>query len=391
MENNQPIVIKKNKVIAGGHHGGSWKVAYADFVTAMMAFFLLMWLLGSTTEGQRSAISDFFQNPSLVISDSGGSPTPVNMGGGMDAPQQPDVKTQEHKEMATKQLGMQENVQIANQQLGMAELEKQRFEHMLEDLRQAIESSQSLNAFKDQLLLDITQEGLRIQIVDKEQRSMFDLGSAALKGYTRNILSELAQFITKLPNKVSITGHTDARQYSQLNSYTNWELSADRANAARRQLIMGGMDAEKVIRVEGLASRVLLDKQDPNNPSNRRIGIVILNSEAEKDILASEETYSVDLSSGSITTLPARDTTAGEPANAAAPAAPAPATPTPAPAAAPPPAAAPAAAPAPAAPPATLPRQLPDRGGTQEEPASPISRPGSGFINLPPLPSPGAR
>lgn len=261
-DKKQPIVVKK-VVKGGGHHGGAWKVAYADFVTAMMAFFLLLWLLGSTTPEQKAAISDFFQHPSAVEGPGGASNSMIDLGGAMDLPQDPPPAAQDPPEALAEQIA--------------AQREQQRLESLRKELQEAVEKSQALKPFKDQLLIDITPEGLRIQIVDKENRPMFDLGSAELKWYTADILAEIAALINQVPNKVSITGHTDARQYTR-RDYTNWELSADRANAARRALIAGGMQPEKIGRVVGLASSVLFDKTDPYNPVNRRISIIVMNT-----------------------------------------------------------------------------------------------------------------
>ncbi len=269
-DQKQPIVIKKI-VKGGGHHGGAWKVAFADFATAMMAFFLLLWLMGSTTEAQKAAISDFFQNPSETPGTSGpvqgpggASTSMIDLGGTQDMNQDaaPDEDTLERLAEAR---------------------ERARLEALKETLEDMIEQSRSLRAFKEQLLLDITPEGLRIQIVDKENRSMFSVGSAQLKSYTAEILQEIATVINEVPNKISITGHTDARPYARKN-YGNWELSADRANAARRAMIRGGLRQEKIGRVVGLASSVLFDKARPNNPINRRISIIVMNKRTEAAI-----------------------------------------------------------------------------------------------------------
>ena len=163
--------------------------------------------------------------------------------------------------------------------------DKKRLDKLMQRLKEQIENSPALREFKDQLLIDITSEGLRIQIVDKKGRPMFDIGSSRLKWYTKNILDEIAKTINEVPNHVSITGHTDARRYSSESAdYTNWELSADRANAARRELLNGGLDKQKFGRVVGLASSVLFDKQDPYDPINRRISIIVLNKATEKAI-----------------------------------------------------------------------------------------------------------
>ena len=279
------IVRRVKKVQGGGHHGGSWKVAYADFVTAMMAFFLVMWLLASTTQPERAGISEYFRNPSPLSGTSttaapgmagpgGASTSMIRLGGATDISRGNSNDPFQNQREA-----------IPNP-VDEREREKQRLEALKQELEEAIDKSQALEPFKDQLLLDITPEGLRIQIVDKQNRPMFDVGSAKLMPYTREILRELSRFINQVPNHISISGHTDTTAYSTQSGYSNWELSADRANAARRALLEGGMDEAKVARVVGLASSVLFDKNDPQNPINRRISIVVMTKEAETAALS---------------------------------------------------------------------------------------------------------
>ena len=278
------IVRRVKKIQGGGHHGGAWKVAYADFVTAMMAFFMVMWLVGALTTKQREAVSDYFKNPSPLVGTSpapapgmngpgGASNSMIKLGGSMELPRAPGT------EFAQKPPGEMTAEERRAQ-------EKQRLEALMQELQEAISKSQALEPFKDQLLLDITPEGLRIQIVDQQNRPMFDVGSAKLMPYTRQILRELSHFINQVPNHISISGHTDTSAYSTQIGYSNWELSADRANAARRALLEGGMAEEKVSRVVGLASSVLFDKDNPQNPINRRISIVVMTKEAEEAALS---------------------------------------------------------------------------------------------------------
>ena len=284
MSEQRPTIIVRRvkKVAGGGHHGGSWKVAYADFVTAMMAFFLVMWLMGATTNKERAAISEYFRNPSPLTGKSfspapgpagpgGASNSMIKLGGTMDIPRgdanDPFPKPPNDAPSSEEQQKAQE---------------KQRLETLMQALEEAIGKSQALEPFKDQLLLDLTPEGLRIQIVDQQNRPMFALGSSALKDYTQAILVELAGFINQVPNHISITGHTDTTPYAGNRGYTNWELSAERANAARRALVAGGMHEDKVSRVVGLSSSMLFDKQNPQNPINRRISIVVMTKAAEE-------------------------------------------------------------------------------------------------------------
>jgi chemotaxis protein MotB len=292
------IIIKRRKAGIGGHHGGAWKVAYADFVTAMMAFFLVMWLVTSVSKEQRAAIFDYFRNPSMEHGESvkaapgqvgpgGASTSPIDLGGGLDAPMS----------MTSGADGLGEPVMADTPQNSVLpdearriadEAEKKQLESLMEDLREAIDKSQALEPFKDQLLLDITPEGLRIQIVDKQNRPMFDLGGTRVKDYTAEILHVIASYLNTVPNRISLSGHTDAKPYVGARNYTNWELSADRANAARRALQDGGLQPQKVARIVGLASSVLFDRENPHNPINRRISIIVMTKSAEARALSSD-------------------------------------------------------------------------------------------------------
>jgi chemotaxis protein MotB len=283
-----PIIIKKIKKGGHGHHGGSWKVAFADFATAMMAFFLLMWLMGSTSEEQKGAISEYFNNPSAVPGTStspapssiqgpgGASTSMIQLGGGMEL--HTDADSEDGPPHQNGAVTEDEAEKLAE------ELDRERLKSLLEELKEAIDAREALAKFKDQILLDITPEGVRIQIVDHDRRSMFPLGSARLEEFSANILSELASIIKTVPNKISVSGHTDIKPYLA-NNYSNWELSADRANAARRALVDGGLPTEKVGRVVGLASSVLLDTAVPDSPINRRISIIVMNRRTEEAIL----------------------------------------------------------------------------------------------------------
>jgi chemotaxis protein MotB len=284
-ENTQPIIVKKVRKGGHGHHGGAWKIAYADFVTAMMAFFLLMWLLGSTTKEQKQAISDFFNNPSPIAGPGGASTSMIKIGGGKDVTHsEGDTKRGSNPDEKPKK------TEETKPEVGqITQNDKQRLLELKKELEQQIDASEALRPFKDQLLLEITKEGLRIQIIDKENRPMFNSGSSVLQPYAVTILREIGKVINHVPNKISLSGHTDATPYSKFSGiYTNWELSADRANASRRALVEGGMGEDKVARVVGLSSAVLFDKANPTNPINRRISIIVLNKETEDAILHDE-------------------------------------------------------------------------------------------------------
>lgn len=279
------IVRRVKKIQGGGHHGGSWKVAYADFVTAMMAFFLVMWLMAATTKPERAAISEYFRNPS-PLSGTSSTPAPGMAGPGGASTSMIKLGGATDISRGDSNDPFQNQRESIPTPVDEREREKKQLEALKQELEEAISKSQALEPFKDQLLLDITPEGLRIQIVDKQNRPMFDMGSAKLMPYTREILRELSHFINQVPNRISIGGHTDITAYSTQLGYSNWELSADRANAARRALLEGGMDEDKVARVIGLSSSVLFDKTDPQNPINRRISIVVMTREAEAAALS---------------------------------------------------------------------------------------------------------
>ena len=285
-DSTRPIVIKRKKVIAGGAHGGAWKIAYADFVTAMMAFFLLMWLLGSTAKGDLTGIADHFQNPMKVAMSGGsgsGDATSILQGGGKDLTRQAgQVKKGDVEAKKTTSFSKEAQLEFRRK-------EREQFEALKADIEKMIEQTPQLAQFKKQMLLDITSEGLRIQIVDEQNRPMFDSSSADLKPYTREILRQIGKSLNGVKNRISLAGHTDAANFVGGNQgFSNWELSANRANASRRELVVGGMDDAKVLRVVGLASTVLFDQNDPLNSVNRRISIVVLNKKTENSILQEE-------------------------------------------------------------------------------------------------------
>jgi chemotaxis protein MotB len=277
------VVIKRIKKKRAAHHGGSWKIAYADFVTAMMAFFLLMWLLGSTTQGDLQGIADYFSTPLRVALRGGsgsGDSSSIIQGGGQDLTRSYGQveKTDTPQEQRTI------NLQAA--QAEMQRKERERLEALKSKLEAAIAQEPQLAEFARQIKLDITREGLRIQIVDDQNRPMFDTGKAMLKEYTREILHEIGRVLNDVDNRISLAGHTDAAPYALgERGYSNWELSADRANASRRELVAAGIDEGKIVRVVGLAASVPFDEGDPLDPSNRRISIVVLNRESEEQLL----------------------------------------------------------------------------------------------------------
>jgi chemotaxis protein MotB len=278
-----PLVIKRiKKVAGGGHHGGSWKIAYADFVTAMMAFFLLMWLIGSTAEGDRKGIAEYFQTPLRVALAGGsgsGDASSIIKGGGEDLTRSAG-QVQRSDEPARRQTI---NLQAARAELKRREAQK--LESLKRRFEDAIQRNGKLANFKNQIRLEITAEGLQVTVVDEQNRPMFDTGRAALKDYTVDIMRSIGALLNDVDNYISLAGHTDAAQYALgERGYSNWELSTDRANASRRELVAGGMKESKVLRVVGLGSSLPLDPQDPLNPMNRRISLVVLNEKTERQI-----------------------------------------------------------------------------------------------------------
>ena len=278
-EAHRPIVIKRVKKYHRAH-GGQWKIAYADFITAMMAFFLLMWLLSSSTEAELKGIAEYFQSPLLVTPQGGrGSHdgSSLMQGGGRDLMRSSGRTSGHNSETAGERL----NLKAAQAELDR--LDNRRLEDLKRRLERLIESNPTMRQFKKQLLVDITTEGLRIQIVDDKNRPMFALSRAELEPHTRDILQKLGGVLNEMPNKIGLSGHTDAKPYpGGEKNYSNWELSADRANASRRELVSGGMQEQKMLRVTGLGSAVLFDNNDPANPVNRRISIIVMSKRVEE-------------------------------------------------------------------------------------------------------------
>lgn len=274
----QSIIIIKKKGHGHGHHGGAWKVALADFMTAMMAFFLLLWLLGSTSKEEQKAISGYFNDPGseYAIGEGGANPGLIDM-------EQPR-KESNSEDPVVENINDSENTKD-NTQSSMSEdvikkelerIEREQLEELQKQMQDQIEQNPVFQEIKDQIIIDFTALGLRIQIVDKEKRPMFDSGSAHLKNYSEAVLKALAPLLNKVPNKISVTGHTDSTPYGMGASYTNWELSADRANAARRAMESGGYPEEKMATVQGMGSAAPYLKDNTSAPINRRIAIIVL-------------------------------------------------------------------------------------------------------------------
>lgn len=299
MESSQPQVIvrrRRGRRAHGRHHGGAWKVAYADFVTAMMAFFLLLWILNTTDDAQKAGLSEYFQAPSETasgrVAGAGAGPGAGASGGphspagptqrGDRAPPEGAAPPQVAGPAADRVTPPAGSAGQGSGPPSSVSDESARLEALRVRVGELIEADPALRPYREQLLVDVTDEGLRIQVIDRENRLMFDAGSARLKPYTRDILEALGRTINTVPNRVSLTGHTDASPYGGDGRYGNWELSADRANASRRALVDGGLAADKVARVVGLADQVPFRPDAPLDPINRRISLIVMNQAAEQ-------------------------------------------------------------------------------------------------------------
>ncbi|XGA80178.1 flagellar motor protein MotB [Halomonas sp. CH40] len=266
----RPIIIRRKKVVHA-HHGGSWKIALADFMTALMALFLVMWILSTASEEERQGVAEYFNMPltqAVTGSDRSGSTSPIPGGG-------PDPM---HTEGERARLDLRQHTRPSEQ-------ERRFFRDVQERIERAIALQPELSLMREQMRFDLTREGLRIQLLDTEQRPMFELGSDQVAPYMRDLLRTIAPLLNELPNDLSIGGHTDSLPYSGgYRGYSNWELSSDRANASRRELVAGGLDPVQLLRVSGFADRVTLPEADAQDPINRRIELVVLLPEVAEAI-----------------------------------------------------------------------------------------------------------
>jgi chemotaxis protein MotB len=290
-DTKRPIFVIKKIKKGGGHHGGAWKVAYADFVTAMMAFFLLLWLLNVTTEEQKSGISEFFDPTPQVSQENSGA---GGMLGGLSMDTQGAKSTDLHNPIPnptvrspqqSRKIGEPELDKIAKEKLE-AEVKKREeaeFQKVKEDIQKAIQDNPDLKDLAKNVVVDMTDEGLRIQIVDQDGAAMFASGSAQMYEKTRKLMEMVAGVVKTLPNQVSIRGHTDGVAYKGANpDYTNWELSADRANASRVAMMQGGLAQNRISNVVGKADTDHFNKANALDPKNRRISIILLHEKQTK-------------------------------------------------------------------------------------------------------------
>ncbi|MDN3524857.1 flagellar motor protein MotB [Halomonas sabkhae] len=272
-DNRRPIIIRRKRVVHR-HHGGSWKIALADFMTALMALFLVMWILSTASRQEREGVAEYFSTP-LVTAIAGGDSASMSEnvipGGGPDP-----VYTEGERA----RIDMRQRSRPSEQQ-------RRAFRDLQRRIERAIEADPDLRQLRDQLRFDMTPEGLRIQLVDSEQRPMFELGSDQVATYMRDLLRLMAPMLNELPNDLSISGHTDSLAYlNGYQGYGNWELSSARANASRRELVAGGLDPAKLLRVAGFADQVVMPDTEPSDPINRRIELLILFEEVAERIRA---------------------------------------------------------------------------------------------------------
>jgi chemotaxis protein MotB len=297
----QPIIIKKIKKAGHGHHGGAWKVAYADFVTAMMAFFMLLWLLNVTTEEQKNAISNYFDPSAPQVSESTSGAGGV-MGGlsvqseGAMTDTQQEMTKQETTGKASNDSTATEVNQTTAEAQDTRDMEQElkaredaRFEHTKEDIEKALQETEEMRELAKHLMIDITPEGLRIQIIDQDKDPMFASGSAQMFEKTQKLIAKVADLIKPLPNAISVRGHTDATPYANASgTYTNWELSADRANATRRILESHAIPQKRLANVMGKSDTELFLPQAPNDARNRRISLLMLRESLEDAVKRGE-------------------------------------------------------------------------------------------------------
>lgn len=270
---DRPIIIRRKKAAKHGHHGGAWKIAFADFMTALMALFLVLWVLSNASKNDKDAIADYFSTPLLAAMSKGdrnANSASAIPGGG------PDPRTTEgEKTRYTPRLSGEE---------------RRHLESLKQRLDNAVDHDPQLRELKQQIAIELSPEGLRVQLLDTDKRPMFELGSANVAPYLRKLLKTFAPVLNELPNRIQISGHTDSHPYPGGDAgYNNWDLSADRAKASRQELVAGGLDSDKLLRVSGMADRIRFHGAGPYDAANRRIEIIVLDKRVAERILSQEE------------------------------------------------------------------------------------------------------
>ncbi|MBF6031349.1 flagellar motor protein MotB [Pseudomonas sp. P115] len=270
---DRPIIIRRKKAAKHGHHGGAWKIAFADFMTALMALFLVLWVLSNASKNDKDAIAEYFSTPLLAAiskGDRNANSASAIPGGG------PDPRTTEgEKTRYTPRLSGEE---------------RRHLESLKQRLNNAVDRDPQLRELKQQIAIELSPEGLRVQLLDTDKRPMFELGSANVAPYLRKLLKTFAPVLNELPNRIQISGHTDSHPYPGGDAgYNNWDLSADRAKASRQELVAGGLDSDKLLRVSGMADRIRFHGAGPYDAANRRIEIIVLDRRVAERILSQEE------------------------------------------------------------------------------------------------------
>ena len=273
---DQPIIIRRKKKASHGHHGGAWKIAFADFMTALMALFLVLWVLSNASKNDKDAIAEYFSTPLLVAMSKGdrnSASTSAIPGGGPD--QRFSQGERAHQTPRTPRLSGEE---------------RRHLQSLKQRLESAVERDPQLHELKQQIAIELSPEGLRVQLLDTDKRPMFELGSANVAPYLRKLLKTFAPVLNELPNRIQISGHTDSHPYPGGDAgYSNWDLSADRAKASRQELVAGGLDSDKLLRVSGMADRIRFQGAGPYDAANRRIEIIVLDSRVAERILSQDE------------------------------------------------------------------------------------------------------
>ena len=274
--NEQPLIIRRRKKVTKGHHGGAWKIAFADFMTALMALFLVLWVLSNAGKGDKDAIAQYFSTPLLVAMTNGDKSTASTSaipGGGRD----PSVS---EGEVARK----------AKRPTRLSSEERRHLQALKQRLESAVDRDPRLRELKQQIAIELSPEGLRVQLLDTDNRPMFELGSARVAPYMSQVLRTFAPVLNELHTQIQISGHTDSHPYPGGEAYySNWELSADRAKASRQELVAGGLDPNKLLRVSGMSDRIRFPGAAPYDAANRRIEIIVLDSQVAKRILDQQE------------------------------------------------------------------------------------------------------
>lgn len=276
------VIVRKVKKMHAGHHGGSWKIAYADFVTAMMTFFMLMWLLSMLNKAQLEGISEYFKNPNsksnqqaIETKDKTKDALSAKESSGMASNIATDNNKDKDKDKNKEKEKEKKKEDFKMQVVSSDQIKK--------DLEKSINQNPNLSQYKSALNIKVTNQGLKIELTDLKNKPMFSNGKTDFAEYAKTILDWLAPTLNKYPNRVMVVGHTDSKPVNR-KDYSNWELSGDRASATRRTLVDYGMDDRKVVRIVGMGDTDKIEKLKPDDPGNRRIEIIVLTDEAYKQM-----------------------------------------------------------------------------------------------------------